>query len=109
MPPPDLDALARRFLDLWERQAPALVTEPGLAAALAPWIAGVRQGHDDVRTDPAAAHGAPAAGASPRLCDDDLADIVRRLANCEARLNALETGARKGSEGACPSARKRGA
>lgn len=33
-----LDALADRYLDLWERQADAFGRDPGLAAALNAWL-----------------------------------------------------------------------
>ncbi len=33
--PPDIDALARRYLDLWDRQAAHLASAPASAALLA--------------------------------------------------------------------------
>jgi hypothetical protein len=114
--PPDLEGLARRYLDLWEAQLSALAGDPALAeqisrlvaamgsagfAATAAWSAA--QGREQPRgsgSDAGAATGreptggtpAGAAPVSPAPDDRDqrLGELARRLAALEDRLAALE-------------------
>jgi hypothetical protein len=115
--PPEMEALARRFLALWQEQLVATASDPALAdalarlmtlagGALAPWTAALqaaaraRDGDDRAVADRAA----PAA-AAPRDGGDAVADLARRLAALEERLAQLEAGARGG--GARPRDRAR--
>src|SRR5882672_5265666 len=95
------DALARRYLDLWEEQMAAWASDGALADALRLWLelAGMdrfgaggagdgapgRGGKDGER----AARTAPAAAASGHR-DHDLAELAGHLAALERRLAALE-------------------
>lgn len=81
--PPDLDSLARRYLDLWQQGMSQAAADPDAARALAAFFAPVRAVF-------------PPAGAAPERQGDDgvagaLARIEDRLARIEARLAALET------------------
>jgi hypothetical protein len=115
--PPDLDALAKRYLDLWQDQVAALSTDPEVArtlgryaqlwAALGPagiagiWAAaaeglkGGGAGANVFADGPfaeffraAAAHGPAPAAAARGDRGDDLAELRRRLAVLEERLAA---------------------
>src|SRR5215470_774783 len=112
---PDLDGLARRYLDLWEEQAIAWAGDATLADSLRLWLGFAGMGPvGATRTGPggegdswhgrgnhiggprqpepgAAARSAPAAGASGNG-DDDMARLTRRLAALERRLARLEAG-----------------
>jgi hypothetical protein len=112
---PDLEALAKRFLDLWQDQVAASVADPALAEWLsrflaAPGAPGAVAGlakHGETPNDAAAfadifaamaagyTPGAPPAAASSGAGDDRLDELSRRLADCEKRLSALEPGAGK--------------
>ncbi|MBX6368193.1 MAG: hypothetical protein IRZ04_09430 [Rhodospirillales bacterium] len=114
-----MEALARRFLALWQEQFVAAASDPELAAtlarvltvagaALAPWTAALEaaaragDGHD--RTAP---HGATPAAAPSRDGSGDVADLARRLAALEERLAQLEAGARGGGVRSRDRARRR--
>jgi hypothetical protein len=102
--PSDLEALARRYLDLWQEQVASMATDPKVAEAVAAGVAMMNQGASafaqavnlktgnpkpgtaDERT-PAGPAPAAAAPDDPRLDGDQLA---RRLAAVEERLAALE-------------------
>ena len=113
---PDLEALARRYLDLWEAQLAALAGDPALAeqmsrlvaslgsaglAAAAAWSA--TQGREQAggsATRGRGDAGAGPAGAAPlRPASDDrhdgLGELASRLAALEQRIAALEQPARK--------------
>src|SRR5579871_6283958 len=105
--PPDLEALARRYLDLWQDQATALAGDAELARQIGQWLSMMQAGMVNgfqasgapgtgKSTPPTAAGPAPAAassgGGQPRL--DELA---RRLAALEKRLDRLEAGTKGGS------------
>jgi hypothetical protein len=105
--PPNLEALARRYLDLWQDQATALAGDAELARQVGQWLsmmqAGMVNGFQASgapgtgKSAPSTAPGpAPAAAASgggqPRL--DELA---RRLAALERRIDRLEAGTKGGS------------
>src|SRR5215475_2455394 len=103
-PPPDIEALARRYLDLWQDQATALAGDAELARQLGRWFSVMQSGManavqaasstsaaGDSAGKPAAGTAAPAAasgGGELRL--DELA---RRLAAVEERLTRIEAGA----------------
>ena len=119
---PDLEALAKRFLDLWQEQVAASVADPALADWLArflaaPGTAGPPAGPTSGMTPDAAAFAdvfaamarrSPAAAAPCRPGDDRMDELAGRLAECEKRLAALERGA--GGAGRTPRKRpgKRG-
>jgi len=116
---PDLDALAKRFLDLWQAQVAASVSDPALAEAIAQMMAGAPgapgashaapggQAHAGIAAFTAAAGGAPAAAAAPGAGDERLVELDRRLAACEERLAALERAAGGAGGGARAKPRKR--
>jgi hypothetical protein len=113
--PPDLDALARRYLDLWQDQVTAMAGDPQLAAAFArmfesaasvmpmQWLgvwlqaaqaamrAGVAGGDDGGRFATDAKAGAAAAAAASGHRGGDVAGLRRRLADLEARVARLES------------------
>ena len=102
---PDLEALAKRFLDLWQDQVAASVADPAMAEWLARFLAapGVTPTQGASRNEPGAfadiftamAAGAAPAAASSGAGDDRLDELLGRLAECEKRLAALESGADK--------------
>ena len=123
---PDLEALAKRFLDLWQDQVAASVADPALAEWLSrflaapggPGLAPAGKSKDgETINDPTAfadifaamasgaAHGAAPAAASSGAGDDRLDELSRRLADCEKRLSALEPG--PGNTGGKPRRRPR--
>jgi hypothetical protein len=120
--PPEMEALARRFLALWQEQLVATASDPELAAAmarmmtlagaaLAPSTAALQaavRARDSAEAAPEAAPGRAApASAPPRDGGDGLADLARRLAALEERLGQLEAGARSGGGGPRDRARRR--
>ncbi|MGE5504925.1 MAG: hypothetical protein ACM31L_10925 [Actinomycetota bacterium] len=112
--PPDLDQLARRYLDLWQDQVAAMATDPALAEAVARGIAMMSQGTSALvqatqaaataaqakaGTDEPAAPGSDhspdpqrsqAAAAAPDRPRDDAGRLEGRLAALEERVAALE-------------------
>ncbi|MEE8202591.1 MAG: hypothetical protein V3R74_02415 [Alphaproteobacteria bacterium] len=108
---PDLDSLARRFLDLWQDQVAATVSDPALAdwmarllAAPAGAVSGRGQPENEQEDDADAAaarpRGAAPAAAASGAGDGSVEQLARRLAACEERLAALESrleGARGGA------------
>jgi hypothetical protein len=127
--PPDLRALARRYLDLWQEQVSAMAADPALAEALANGIslmtraagafadaapttdAGSEAGHGAAQPDgtplssPPGSAPAAAAPAGARLDPDGLAG---RVAVLEERVAALEAalGRRGGGTAATPRRRR---
>lgn len=102
---PDLDALAKRFLDLWQDQVAASVADPALAEWLARFLAapgasGATPFEGVLPNDGAGfadIFAAMAAGTAPAAAacgagDGGLDELSRRLAECEKRLSALESG-----------------
>jgi hypothetical protein len=115
--PPNLDELARRYLDLWQDQVAAMSADPdmsrtmgryaqlwatlgpaglaGIWAAAAEGLKGGGPGANVFADGPfaeffkhAATHGAAPAGAARGDRGDDLAELRRRLAVLEERLAA---------------------
>jgi hypothetical protein len=103
-PPPDYNALAKKYLDLWQEQLGKLARDPDqLSGAAATWsklAASMLQGTGAAHEPAASAHGAAAAAAPSRDGGVDLADVLKRLDVIEQRLAALEPGPRKTSGGA---------
>jgi len=117
--PPDFASLARRYLDLWQDQVNAMAKDPALAEALARGVAmmsqvpaailqaakaGAASPVNQARTADAGSTSAPsrsppdqpsagtaAAAAASGDSQHDLAELYRRLADCEARIAALES------------------
>lgn len=101
--PPDLDALARRFLALWQDQARAMAADPATLEAMragadawAPlmgaWAQALKAGADNAAAPARAAGQAGSAPAGPASSDRDefLHDLDRRLRGVEERLAKLE-------------------
>src|SRR5215470_5353888 len=100
---PDLEALARRYLDLWQDQMAAMAADPELsetlarlwqttaAAGPAGWAAlwGAASPRTAAAPHDKAPGPAPAAAAS-RERADDVADLARRVAELEVRLGRIE-------------------
>ncbi|MDR3440733.1 hypothetical protein [Telmatospirillum sp.] len=128
---PDLEQLARRYLDLWQEQAAAVINDPvtadamgrayaifgkGLAsflAAVVPPDAHAQQGATDT-ADHAKSPGTPAAtsGAAPVVAASDGAgfggaDLAARVAELEERILRLETAIGASGRNAAPATGKR--
>jgi hypothetical protein len=116
---PDLAALARRYVDLWQDQLTAMAADPALAEstarllqALVPagWPPQQRPQDDDASIFSAPGFsktGAKAAGAAPGKRDRRVDELTRRLAALEKRLAALETGIRPPRRKPQPRAKRR--
>ncbi|HEV8015510.1 MAG TPA: hypothetical protein VGP48_08235 [Stellaceae bacterium] len=118
---PDLAALARRYVDLWQDQLTAMAADPALAestarllAALVPagWPPQPRHQDDDAGifspgSGTRSTTGPAAAGAASGQRDRSVDKLTRRLAALEKRLAALEAGIRPRGRNAQPRARRR--
>jgi len=125
--PPELDDLARRFLDLWQQQLSAWATDPELARQMGSFMAFATAsmpkapfrpgaiapgGTGDGPAAPEAADGAPQGGAAPARAAPrgggvDLDKLAQRLAALERRLARMESGARRTGGSARKGTRKR--
>ena len=118
--PPDLDALAKQYLDLWQQQLGGISKDQQTAEIMAQTMelmnAGAQafatmaaaqsggntgdndQGDSDGNPPPHDSSGAGArpAGAPSGAADPDLAKLARRLERIEERLDLLEAASRKG-------------
>src|SRR5262245_14035548 len=114
----DPDALARRYLDLWEEQMAAWASDAALADVLRLWLGlvGVDRfaagGRGDGapgpgRTDDERTARSATAADAPRHRDHDMAEFAQRLAALEQRLAAVEAGIPGAGERAGRSARRR--
>jgi len=106
--PPNLEALARRYLDLWQDQATALAGDAELTRQVGRWLsmmqAGMAHGFQSsnafTSTEAARSSGQPsrpAPGSAPAAApsgrgDLGLEQLSRRLAAVEKRLARLEGG-----------------
>jgi hypothetical protein len=112
--PPDLEALAKRYLDLWQEHLSGLAADPKLAEVMARTVELMNAGAAAVATMAAgqaaafardgkppedAAEGRGAGGAGPatappasRAADSLVAQLARRVAELEQRLARLEAG-----------------
>lgn len=127
---PDLEQLARRYFDLWQDQAAALITDPAVAEAvgrgyalmgkaLAAVVAAgpvnpVSEGggtKSDDANAPASPSSSPAGAAAPAAAsvasDLDHAELAARLALLEERILRLEAAFAGGGGGPAPSSRSR--
>jgi hypothetical protein len=108
--PPDLDTLARRYIDLWQEQVAAMAADPEMSelmgrliqamtagpGAMMPWGFPPKQESDGKRqssTVPPAAAGTASARAPSHDSDHDLAELRERLAALEAQITRLEADA----------------
>jgi len=134
--PPDLDVLARRYLDLWQDQlsgvgkdaeaaevmartielmnagaAAFAAMAAGAAAREAPPAGKTRNDHDATPIDRRDARSEPSGAASATAArgapDHDLAELARRLGRIEKRLAALESGPKKRRRRAAKKPRRR--
>ncbi len=116
--PPDLSALAKRYVDLWQDQLIALAAHPELAEGLARVLAafpipavswpradGATSKHNGL-AETAAPRAAPSAAPSGGG-DHQLREFARRLAALEERMARLETGAPGGGKRARKKPRRR--
>jgi hypothetical protein len=112
--PPDLDTLARRYLDLWQEQVAAMAADPelselmgrlmqamsiGPAGIMSLWANAATQGKDGARrprSDSAATDGTASARPPSGNGSDDLAELRERLAALERRIARVETVERAG-------------
>jgi hypothetical protein len=106
--PPDLDTLARRYIDLWQEQVAAMAADPEMSeimgrliqamtagpGAMMPWGFPAKQESDGKRqSNPPAAAGSAPARAPSDDGDHDVAELRERLAALEAQLARLEADA----------------
>jgi len=109
----DLDALARRYFELWQTQLSALATDRELSGSLARLLAaanaqvGAPFGGRDGRTQATETGTAPASPASGNG-SVDLRQLGERLAALEQRLERLERAAKPAPRPRKPRARKAG-
>ena len=112
--PPNLEALARRYLDLWQDQATALAGDAELARQIGQWLSMMQAGmvhgfQSNNAANPApgprakTAAGAASAAAASGGGQPGLDELTRRLAALEKRLDRLEAGTQSGG----PKPRKR--
>jgi uncharacterized protein YceH (UPF0502 family) len=112
---PDYDALAKRYLDLWQSQLSALSSDRQLTETMARLLATTnasmaaafetaRRAHAEVRnaagdaaagSSAAAAAGSPAAAAAPADGASDLGQLRARLDALEQRVAQLESRRRR--------------
>ena len=127
---PDLEALARRYMDLWQDQLKGLANDRETAEVMARTLelmnAGAQamagmamkataldggpENENAARTDKPAARpaaGTAPAGAASGAADDGVAELARRLARLERRVAALEAGPGKSGRKPKPRAGKR--
>ena len=95
--PPDLAALAKRFIDLWQEQMTALAGDPALAESIGRFMRALPPGMPfwPGPHDPApgrAANRPPASAAPPDERRRGLDQLASRLDAIEKRLARLETG-----------------
>lgn len=128
-PPSDVAELARRYLDLWQRQVAALAGDPAVATAVARGLALITAGlggaaapgsdsppqegrapRDEPAPSPPTESAAPGSASAAAASGDPACDPVRlagRLAALEARVAALEAAARPGGGGTGGKTRRR--
>ena len=98
---PDLEELARRYLELWQNQFASMAADPEFAESMGRMFslmgAGASGSPFDAATtpkptspEPSSPVGAETAAAASRGGRDDVARLARRVAELEKRLGALE-------------------
>jgi|TARA_Y100000031_G_scaffold149955_1_gene188599 hypothetical protein len=116
--PPDLNGLAKQYLDLWQQQLGGIAEDEQAAEIMARTVelmnagastfaamAATAQGYptrgdDDAnarqsKNKPPDGSVAPSPAAAPVASDHDLAEFARRLERLEERVAAMEAGAKK--------------
>ena len=116
--PPDLDGLAKQYLDLWQQQLGGIAEDDQATEIMARTVELMTAGASTFAAMAAAAQGTPPRGdddanarpsesrrsdgrvapspaATPVASDHDLAEFARRLERIEERLNTLEAASRK--------------
>ena len=109
--PPDLDALAKQYLDLWQQQLGGVSEDQQTAKIMAQTMelmnAGAaaiasmatqnpgNQNQGNADADASSSPSTAAGGAAPGASDLDLAELAQRLERLEKRLDSLETGTKK--------------
>jgi uncharacterized protein YceH (UPF0502 family) len=94
--PPDIEALARRYLDLWQDPASALAGDAELARQLGRWLTLMQSGMAHAFQAAAATASAPGSQTPAAASGDGqprLDELARRLALLEERIARLEAGA----------------
>jgi hypothetical protein len=87
----DSEDLARRYLALWQDYLSALLAEPATAELWQKWLALCPSATDDrAAAGSRSTRGAAAAAGASGERDAVLAELARRLAGVEERLDALE-------------------
>ena len=126
---PDMEALARRYMDLWQDQLKGLANDRETAEVMARTLELMNAGaqamagmamqataldggpknaaHARTAQPAAGPAGTAPAGAAPGAADDGVAELARRLARLERRVAALEAGPGKGGRKPKPRAGKR--
>jgi uncharacterized small protein (DUF1192 family) len=108
--PPDIEALARRYLDLWQDQASALAGDAELARQLGRWLtlmqSGMAHAFQEAATTSAPGSQTPAAASGGG--QSGLDELARRLALLEERIAGLEAGAGRKRKPAGRRARRSG-
>ena len=115
--PPDLSALAKRYVDLWQDQLIALAAHPELAEGLARVLAAFPiasvtwpQPAGNARYNGHGTSASPWTASAPAASgggDHQLRELARRLAALEERLARLETGTPSVGERARKKSRRR--
>ena len=114
--PPDLDALAKQYLDLWQQQLGGVAKDQQTADIMAQTIELMKtsaaafaamaprsdtrtdtQNHTQTQGNADANDPSPtsAGGPAPGVADPDLAELSGRLEQLEKRLDTLEAGTKK--------------
>jgi glutathione S-transferase len=93
--PPDIEALARRYLDLWQDQASALAGDAEFARQLGRWLTLMQSGmaHAFQAAATTSAPGSQTPTAAPGDGQPRLDELARRFALLEERIARLEAGA----------------
>ncbi|MGH6990916.1 MAG: hypothetical protein ACREFD_12460 [Stellaceae bacterium] len=112
--PPDLAALAKRFLDLWQEEMTQLAADPELAHSISRFLKALPPGlpfwpgfGERAEGGAGGADRAAAAAASSHERGQHLDEFASRLDAVEKRLARLEAGTRTGGGGARKKPKKR--
>jgi hypothetical protein len=104
---PDLAALAKRFMDLWQEQMNAVAGDPALAESIGRFMASMPPGMPFWPGRHDAKGGAKAPGSASDERGRGVDQLASRLDAIEKRLARLEGGTRAKRGGAASKSRKR--